>query len=136
MVVVLGPTGRNFGAGMTNGLAYVYDPDGGVRRARSTTSRSCSNAASTARTPAELRELIERHVKLTDSAHAKRLLEDWDDTLAAIWKVIPRATLALLAAAAEEEVEDGGRGGLASAAVGRGDPRLKPGAKPTKSLRD
>ena len=42
-VVVLGPTGRNFGAGMTNGLAYVYDPEGELRQRRSTASRSCSS---------------------------------------------------------------------------------------------
>ena len=83
-------------------------PGGELRRARPTTSRSCSSAASTARTLAELRDLIERHVRLTHSAHAKRLLERWDDTLAATWKVIPRATLALLAAAAEEEAKTAG----------------------------
>jgi len=52
-------------------------------------------------------ELIERHVKLTHSAHAKRLLDDWNGTLAALWKVVPRATLSIVQAPAEAEPTKG-----------------------------
>ncbi|GIW04426.1 MAG: glutamate synthase [Thermomicrobiales bacterium] len=102
-VVVLGPTGRNFGAGMTNGIAYVYDPagefDGRINGESVLVERGLS-----AEDAAHLRELIERHVELTGSLHAQTLLANWDETLAATWKVIPRATL-LLAATTPEEVE-------------------------------
>ena len=77
-VVVLGPTGRNFGAGMSGGVAYVYDPHetfagagqrrdgraGGARRRR-----PASGCATT----------IARHATFTGSAVAERLLDDWDD---------------------------------------------------------
>ena len=54
-----------------------------------------------------VRELIERHVKLTHSAHAKQLLDDWNGTLAALWKVVPHATLTLVQAPAETEPTKG-----------------------------
>ncbi|MER3485453.1 MAG: hypothetical protein C4345_05245 [Chloroflexota bacterium] len=53
---------------------------------------------------ARLRELIERHVELTGSKHAQALLANWNETLSATWKVIPRATL-LLAVTTPDEVE-------------------------------
>jgi len=103
VVAVLGPTGRNFGAGMTNGIAYVYDPagefDGRINGESVLVERGL-----TADDANKLRELIERHVALTGSEHAKSLLADWDNTVANTWKVIPRATL-LLAVTSAEEVE-------------------------------
>ena len=102
-VVVLGPTGRNFGAGMTNGFAYVYDPegefDGHINSESVIVERGLSDTESEG-----LRSLIERHVELTGSAHGGRLLDDWKGTLHQIWKVIPRATL-LLTAVPPAEVE-------------------------------
>ena len=50
-----------------------------------------------------MRRLVERHARLTGSDHARRLLGAWDATLAATWKVIPRA--ALIAAAEPEEAD-------------------------------
>lgn len=92
-VVVLGPTGYNFGAGMTNGLAFVYDPNGEftgrvngesvlLERLRE------GNHADT------LRKLIEEHVAMTGSGHGRQLLANWDDSLGSFWIVIPRAALA------------------------------------------
>jgi glutamate synthase (ferredoxin) len=101
-VVVLGPTGRNFGAGMTNGLAFVLDTDGTF--AEKVNDESVLIEQGIEDEDALLvRELIERHVKLTHSAHGRRLLEDWEGTLAAMWKVVPRATLTLVQAPAEAE---------------------------------
>jgi glutamate synthase (NADPH/NADH) large chain/glutamate synthase (ferredoxin) len=101
--VILGPTGRNFGAGMTNGFAYVYDADdafdGQINHDSVLLERVTSDDDA-----ADLRELIERHVQITHSKHAKALLADWSSTLAKMWKVIPRATL-ILAVAEPEEVE-------------------------------
>jgi glutamate synthase (ferredoxin) len=102
-VAVLGPTGRNFGAGMTNGIAYVYDANGGFDTHINGESVLVERGLSAA-DEAELRSLIERHVALTGSALGQKLLGDWDSTVAATWKVIPRATL-LLQTAPPEQVE-------------------------------
>jgi glutamate synthase domain-containing protein 3 len=102
-VVVLGPTGRNFGAGMTNGFAFVYDPE--AKLASNINGESVLVERGVAGTDVDqLRHLLERHVDLTGSAHAAALLQNWESTLAAMWKVIPRATL-LLQAVSPDEVE-------------------------------
>jgi glutamate synthase domain-containing protein 3 len=54
-----------------------------------------------------MRDLVERHVKLTHSAHAKALLEDWAGTVAATWKVIPVARLELQRRLEEAETTAG-----------------------------
>ena len=51
----------------------------------------------------ELRAIVERHLKLTHSPTATRLLEHWDETLTKFWKVVPRANL--LAAAVGQATE-------------------------------
>jgi glutamate synthase (NADPH/NADH) large chain/glutamate synthase (ferredoxin) len=103
MVAILGSTGRNFGAGMTNGLAYVYDPigefDGHINGESVLVERGLGSEDAS-----RMRELIERHVALTGSAHARALLDAWAETVANTWKVIPRATL-LLAVTTPDEVE-------------------------------
>jgi glutamate synthase domain-containing protein 3 len=103
--VILGPTGRNFGAGMTNGTAYVYDPEG-TFEGRINGESVYLEGSLDSEDADRLHELIERHVKLTHSAHAKALLADWENTLTAMWKVIPRALLAL-APAEEPEIRQG-----------------------------
>jgi glutamate synthase domain-containing protein 3 len=103
MVVVLGPTGYNFGAGMTNGLAFVYDPEGAFPGRINGESVLLEPALGQADATA-LRELVERHVAMTGSAHAARLLADWENALQSFWKVIPRA--ALTVRVETEEVEE------------------------------
>ncbi|MDP9364232.1 MAG: hypothetical protein M3Q10_08405, partial [Chloroflexota bacterium] len=102
---VLGPTGRNFGAGMTNGVAYVLDEDGTFPVQINDESVLLESLGGEG-DDLELRRLVERHLRLTGSAHARRLLDLWSDTLARTWKVIPRAALAIAAAAAEPEEAD------------------------------
>ncbi len=92
LVVVLGPTGYNFGAGMTNGAAYVYDREGEFPERIN--GESVILEALPGQADAEaLRTLIERHYSLTGSAHARELLDDWDNSLSSFWKVIPRAAV-------------------------------------------
>jgi glutamate synthase (NADPH/NADH) large chain len=99
-VVVLGSVGRNFAAGMSGGIAYVYDPDARLEA-------QC-NHAGIALEPVDdaegLRELIERHQKLTGSARAGEILADWGAALGAFTMVMPieyrRALAALEAEAA------------------------------------
>ena len=101
LVAVLGPVGRNFSAGMSGGIAYVWDPD---RRFA-----SLCNPASIAIEPVDdpngLRDLIERHGTLTGSRRAADLLADWPKTLREFVMVMPveyrRALAAVEVAAAE-----------------------------------
>jgi glutamate synthase (NADPH/NADH) large chain len=87
-VVILGPTGRNFAAGMSGGIAYVWDPEGDFLG-------NCNlgmvelEQVIEAEDVAELRELIARHAKWTDSAVAEALLGRWDEALSEFIKVMP-----------------------------------------------
>ena len=88
-VVVLGPTGRNFGAGMSGGIAYVLDEEGRFA------SRVNAQMVEVGRVedPAEadsLRALIARHVEATGSTHAQRLLDAWPTVLPRFARVIPK----------------------------------------------
>ncbi|MDR3612854.1 MAG: glutamate synthase large subunit [Candidatus Obscuribacterales bacterium] len=87
-VVVLGSVGRNFGAGMTGGIAYVLD--------------ECDNFASLLnhdgdkklmRVPdsamGELKQLVFKHQIRTKSAHAQAILDDWERYAPLFWQVVP-----------------------------------------------
>ena len=113
-VVVLGETGRNFAAGMSGGVAYVYDVDGKFRercntaqveieeigavdpaedadrpRQRSVSAEN-SGMGDMLRFDAErLRILVERHALMTGSARARQLLEDWEASVQKFVKVMP-----------------------------------------------
>ncbi|MDE6018956.1 MAG: glutamate synthase large subunit [Muribaculaceae bacterium] len=86
--VVLGSTGRNFAAGMSGGIAYVYDPD-------RTFDYFCNMEMvelSLVDDPADARELhrlISAHYKHTRSPLAGRILDDWDNALNDFIQVIP-----------------------------------------------
>ncbi|MDQ3225476.1 MAG: glutamate synthase large subunit [Chloroflexota bacterium] len=92
-VVVLGPTGDNFGAGMTHGSAFVYDPDGAFAGRINGDSVLLESVRERAESE-DLRALIGRHAAATESAHARRLLDHWNETALAFWRVIPRAAIA------------------------------------------
>ena len=88
LVVVLGPTGRNFAAGMSGGVAYVYDP-----------TRTFGQRVNPEMVDVEpldpsdsfmVRSLVERHGVETESAVAARLLEHWDTEVLEFVKVMPR----------------------------------------------
>jgi glutamate synthase domain-containing protein 3 len=108
-VVVLGATGYNFGAGMTNGSAYVFDPEGTFSE-RINGESVLLEQVHTEAEAAELRGLIERHVTLTESEYGQAILDDWEHTLGSFWRVIPRAGITAQAeaeAAAEPEPSRG-----------------------------
>src|SRR5258708_30255481 len=78
-VVVLGTTGRNFAAGMSGGLAYVFDEDGAFVT-RCNRDMVALEAVETAGQAAEAemgRHLIEEHAMRTGGAKAPQLLEGW-----------------------------------------------------------
>ena len=110
-VVVLGRTGRNFAAGMSGGLAFVYDPEGKFAQhcnasmvaleplqteAQQTAAEKELAAAGKGRqrhagTADEtlVRELVERHLRFTGSTLALALLDDWEAARAKFVKVFP-----------------------------------------------
>jgi glutamate synthase (NADPH/NADH) large chain/glutamate synthase (ferredoxin) len=102
-VVVLGPTGRNFAAGMSGGVAYVLDEDG--RFAKRCNMGMVGLDALTEADALELRTMIEEHQRRTDSPVAARVLGRWDELLAggAFVKVMPHDYKRVLRELAEEE---------------------------------
>jgi glutamate synthase domain-containing protein 2/glutamate synthase domain-containing protein 1/glutamate synthase domain-containing protein 3 len=85
-VVVLGPVGLNFAAGMSGGVAYVLDPAGTLPLHLNGDLAVAERGASD-----ELRDLVERHLRHTGSPRAARLLADWSSAAAAFWCVTPRS---------------------------------------------
>ncbi|MEX2468820.1 MAG: glutamate synthase large subunit [Pseudohongiellaceae bacterium] len=87
-VVVLGKTGRNFGAGMSGGVAYVWDPAGDFEKQCNLETFELE-PVSDAEDILELKTLISNHLKYTDSSVAKAVLDDWEKALAQFVKVMP-----------------------------------------------
>ena len=131
VVCVLGRTGRNFAAGMSGGIAYVYDPegrfeervnkaqveleridpradndDGNAPRQRGLSVDDAGMGDPLQHDAARLRILIERHKLHTGSALATRLLDDWDEALSHFIKVVPVDYRKALETMADEEAAD------------------------------
>jgi glutamate synthase domain-containing protein 2/glutamate synthase domain-containing protein 1/glutamate synthase domain-containing protein 3 len=98
-VVVLGPTGRNFAAGMSGGVAYVYDVD--RRFARRCNTELVDPEALTDEDASELRSLIKEHAQRTGSIVARNVLASWDVARQRFVKVMPRDYKRALAEAAQ-----------------------------------
>ncbi len=88
-VVVLGPAGRNFGAGMSGGIAYVLDEVGDFP-ARVNTQMVAADRLEDPEEIAEVRGMIERHLAYTSSARAARVLESWDAAVKRFVRIIPK----------------------------------------------
>ncbi|MDO5532028.1 glutamate synthase large subunit [Sutterella sp.] len=113
--VVLGQTGRNFAAGMSGGMAYVWDPDGTLKDRMSAGKFTLSRVVPAAQqNPVEprhlgrsdeeiLRELLERHYELTESPAARAVLDDWEAKLGCFTKVFPAEYRNALENLAKEE---------------------------------
>ncbi|MFT5273367.1 MAG: glutamate synthase (NADPH/NADH) large chain, partial [bacterium] len=92
VAVILGSIGANFGAGMTGGMAYLYDPDG--------TANSLMNMETLVTCPvtvdaweAQLKGLIERHLAETDSRKAASILQHWETEKLHFVQVCPKEML-------------------------------------------
>ncbi len=88
LVVILGPTGRNFAAGMSGGVAYVFDEEGDFE------SRCNLEMVSLERLDndediIEVRTMIEKHVAYTSSDRGRYFLSSWEDKIAKFVKVMP-----------------------------------------------
>jgi glutamate synthase (ferredoxin) len=88
LVVVLGPTGRNFGAGMSAGVAYVLDEAGDFSRKVNTELVHLKRLDGGADRE-QLTALLREHVAATKSARARDVLERWEDYAPRFWKVLP-----------------------------------------------
>ena len=88
-VVVLGETGRNFAAGMSGGLAYVFDRDGSFA-ARCNTGMVDLEALVAEQEIARVHELIDQHTRLTESALGARILQSWPATQRHFVVIVPR----------------------------------------------
>jgi glutamate synthase (NADPH/NADH) large chain len=103
LVVVLGPTGRNFAAGMSGGIAYVYDP---VRTFGQRVNLEMVDVEPLDPTDSfQVRALVERHAVETDSAVAARLLQAWDTEVLEFVKIMPRDYRRILEATRLAEAE-------------------------------
>jgi glutamate synthase (NADPH/NADH) large chain len=93
-VVVLGPTGTNFGAGMTGGLAFVWDPTGKFVKEKKFHPEFVSVeilGACEERDQELVRKLLEQHAIKTGSKVANRLHQGWPVTLRQMMRVAPKA---------------------------------------------
>lgn len=86
-VVILGPTGRNFGAGMSGGVAYVYDPADTFSSEVNYEMVELEELGNDDRD--FLRETVERHRSYTGSTVADRILQSWDTEVNSFRKVMP-----------------------------------------------
>ena len=87
-VIVLGSTGRNFAAGMSGGIAYVFDPENKFTQGLCNEETIEFEEIDTEEGK-ELKTLIERHVDYTNSNKASELLKDWERNLSKFVKVMP-----------------------------------------------
>jgi len=100
--VILGEVGRNFGAGMSGGIAYIYD-------SKNTFEQNCNkeglnlDPVETTEDISELKDLIENHYNATLSPLAQRILENWQTELPKFIKVLPEEYKQALIRIAEEQ---------------------------------
>ena len=105
-MVCLGPTGINFGAGMSGGVAYIYDPDAAFEGRCNMEMVGLERIEKASADDGELRGYVEAHLARTNSAVAAKLLGEWESALPAFVKVMPhdyKRVLAEMAAAADAE---------------------------------
>jgi glutamate synthase (ferredoxin) len=87
-IIVLGKTGRNFAAGMSGGIAYIYDPEDKFTNGLCNT-ESIEFETVEGQDATDLKELIEQHVIYTKSNRGTELLKNWEQTLSNFVKVMP-----------------------------------------------
>jgi glutamate synthase domain-containing protein 3 len=88
-VIVLGATGRNFAAGMSGGLAYVYDDQGDFSKRRCNKASVDLEPLVGAEDIDRVKTLLERHRDLTGSPRAAWILEHWADAQPRFIKIFP-----------------------------------------------
>ena len=100
-VVVLGATGRNFAAGMSGGIAYVFDDANTFASLYNASMVELQTLEEADRI--ELRRLLENHARYTESAVASRILAGWEEALPKFIKVMPLEYKRVLAEMKQKE---------------------------------
>jgi glutamate synthase domain-containing protein 3 len=104
-VIVIGTTGRNFAAGMSGGLAYVYDDVGDFETRRCNPASVDLDRLVSEDDVALVRGLLERHRDLTGSPRAAWILENWAEAQGRFIKVFPHEYMRVLGVARVEKTE-------------------------------
>ena len=89
-VVIIGETGRNFGAGMSGGIAYVYDKFDNFKSKFNSELCDLKKINLDSEDDKILYKLIEKHFKETNSPLAQKMLKDWQNVVTKFKKVVPR----------------------------------------------
>ncbi len=105
MVVVLGSTGYNFGAGMTGGVAFVLDEE--EKLPIRYNSQLIQLDRLTAQEETRVHTLIQRHLDLTGSPRAATILDNWEHYRGLFWRAMPKEAVAKIEAANEAAHEAG-----------------------------
>ena len=96
-VAIIGPVGDNFGAGMTGGIAWVWDPGKKFERVANPDSIDWYPLSDM---PEEhvgrFRLMLEMHEERTGSKRAAKLLENWDQTLSDTWLIVPKEVASMI----------------------------------------
>ena len=88
-MVVLGETGRNFAAGMSGGIAFIWDHKNNFE-ANCNLEMVDLEKVESEESELELKELIQMHAFKTSSIRARKILENWDEEKERFVKVMPR----------------------------------------------
>jgi glutamate synthase domain-containing protein 3 len=102
--VVLGTTGVNFGAGMSGGIAYIYDEAGNFDNQCNLDTLDLELVESEADKD-RLRQLLEKHLDCTGSPKAAQILSSWEESLPRFIKVFPMEYKKALGKLSEEDAE-------------------------------
>ncbi len=95
-VIVLGPVGRNFGAGMSGGVAYIFDERGDARLNINPDMVEISGLEEP-EDIAAVKAMVEKHLQYTGSARAKHVLDHWEKSVKTFVRVMPRDYKRMLA---------------------------------------
>ena len=107
VVVVLGDTGRNFGAGMSGGQAFVYDINETFERRYNPELIAVRRLRGNG-DDALLKQLIREHYEKTGSLRARAILDDWERQLQLFWQAAPRENIVAIENATEGSEEEEG----------------------------
>jgi glutamate synthase domain-containing protein 3 len=103
LLVVLGSCGRNFAAGMSGGIAYVFDQRGDFTEKRCNLESVDLEPLTETKDLQAVRDLIQRHAEFTGSQRAKWILENWNEAVSRFIKVFPHEFKRVLGIARAEQ---------------------------------
>jgi glutamate synthase domain-containing protein 3 len=115
--IVLGEIGRNFAAGMSGGVAYLFDASGRTA-ARINQEMVDLEEITEPEEAIELKGILEKHVELAGSLLAQEILADWKNSIAKFIKVMPRDYKRAMAERAAASAQAAGAGKMGATAKG------------------